>query len=93
LAYKLGQLFIDGAAVPDGQDTNDLSLAIERIDDAVALDPILRESFEFPLQGLARGGPPAQGAECSLDASFHLRREMPDNLGNVRRYLRPIPGH
>jgi hypothetical protein len=79
--------------MPDGQDSNDSTPAIELIDNAVALDSIFQESFEFPLQWLARGRPATQSTKRSLDASFHVRREMPDNLGNARWYLGPIPGH
>jgi hypothetical protein len=79
--------------MPDGQDSNDSTPAIERKDNAVTLDSIFQESFELTLQWLAQGRAATQRTKRSLDASFHLRREMPDNLGNARWYLGPIPGH
>jgi hypothetical protein len=54
-ADKISQFFVNAAAVPDGDYSNYSLLPVEHIDDPVALDSILQESFELPLQRLAHG--------------------------------------
>src|SRR5688572_5977423 len=92
-AHQIGEFLVNHAPVTDRDDLEHAPPAVHGINDAKALHAVLPQPLEFTLQGFAGARLIAQGANRSLHAALYLRREVADDVGDVRWNVRPVAGH
>jgi hypothetical protein len=66
--------------VPDGQNSNDPAMSINRVDETVPFYSVFPEAFEWSRERSAFIGIFAKDLEGRLDATFKIWREMTNDL-------------
>ena len=75
----------------DRQDTEHSRSGVDLVHDPIASDAIPPLAFEFSDERNALVRIHAQGAKSRLDAALQIGRQVPDDVGNIRRDVQPEP--